>query len=92
MGNESRSYAIVNGTALPPILDTIYSGALCENGPNTGVTTRRVNITIATMFPKIMVGQRGLRSGPSEIQTARMEYTAVNALPRVGYSFYDIRS
>lgn len=84
------TYAIVKGTALPPILDRIYSGARCENGPKTGVTTRSTKITIATRFPKMIVGQRRPRRGPSEIQTARREYTAVNALPSVGYSFLEM--
>lgn len=88
---SSAIHAIVNGTALPPMEDTIYSGARCENGPNTGVTTSNTKITMAAKFPKMIVGQRRPRSGPSEIQTARREYTAVNALPRVGYSFYFTR-
>jgi hypothetical protein len=79
---------MVNGTALPPIEDRIYSGALWEKGPNTGVTTSNVKITMATRFPKMIVGQRRPLNGPSEIQTARREYTAVKAFPMVGYSFY----
>jgi hypothetical protein len=42
---------------------------------------------MATRFPKMIVGQRRPRRGPSEIQTARSEYTAVKALLIVGYSF-----
>jgi hypothetical protein len=53
-----------------------------------GVTTSRVNMIMAIRFPKMIVGQRRPLNGPSEIQTARREYTAVKALPRVGYSFY----
>jgi hypothetical protein len=78
---------MVSGTALPPIEDMIYSGARWEKGPNTGVTTSSVKITIATKFPNKITGYRRPLKGPSEIQTAKREYTAVKALPRVGYSF-----
>jgi hypothetical protein len=62
---------MVNGTALPPIEDKIQSGARCEKGPKTGVTTSKAKMTIATRFPKMIVGQRRPLRGPSEIQTAR---------------------
>jgi hypothetical protein len=45
-------------------------------------------MTIATRFPKMIIGKRRPLKGPSEIQTARREYTTVKALPMVGYSFY----
>lgn len=70
---NSDIHAMVKGTAVPPIEDTMYSGALWEKGPNTGVTTRRTKITMATRFPKIIVGQRRPLKGPSESQTAVKE-------------------
>lgn len=87
-GGGTKTYAMVNGTTLAPIEDTIYSGARCENGPNTGVTTSRTKTTMATRFENRITGYRRPRRGPSEIHTASKEYTAVKALPIVGYSFY----
>lgn len=86
----SDIHAMVKGTALPPILDKMYSGARWLNGPNTGVTTSKTKMTMATTLPK--VGHLRPLSGPSEIQTARREYTAVKALPSVGYSFWKVIS
>ena len=91
-GKEQSTHAIVKGTALPPIEDTMYRGARWEKGPNTGVTTSKTKITMATKFPKMIMGQRRPLMGPSEIQSARREYTTVKALPRVGYSFYNKRT
>lgn len=83
-----RTYAMVNGTAAPPIPEQIQSGARWEKGPKTGVAASRLNMTMATRFPKIIIGQRRPFKGPSDIQTAVREYTAVNAFESVGYSFY----
>jgi hypothetical protein len=65
----------------------MYSGALCENGPMTGVTANRVNTTMAIILENKITGHRRPRNGPSEIHTHVSEYTAVKAFPRVGYSF-----
>lgn len=43
---------------------------------------------MAMTLAKIINGQRRPLRGPSEIQTAAREYTAVKALPMVGYSFW----
>ena len=56
----------------------------------TGVTASNTNTTIAIIFENRMTGHRRPRKGPSEIHTHVREYTAVKALPRVGYSFYHI--
>lgn len=84
---SSAIQAMVNGTILPPIVDTMYSGALCEKGPMTGVTASSVKIMIAIMLEKRMTGHRRPLRGPSDIHTQVKEYTAVKALQRVGYSF-----
>jgi hypothetical protein len=84
---SSAIHAMVNGTMLPPIDDTIYRGARCENGPITGVTANKVKTTIATVLEKSMTGHRRPLRGPSDIQTQIKEYAAVKALPIVGYWF-----
>lgn len=89
---SSAIHAIVKGTILPPMDDIIYNGARCEKGPMTGVTTNKANMTMAIMFENSMTGHRRPLKGPSEIQTQVNEYTAVKALPRVGYSFCRVSS
>jgi hypothetical protein len=84
---SSAIHAIVKGTMLPPIVDTMYSGALCEKGPMTGVTASNVKMMIAHILEKRMTGHRRPLRGPSDIHTHVNEYTAVKALHRVGYSF-----
>lgn len=66
---SSAIHAIVKGTMLPPIEETMYSGARCENGPITGVTASKVKTMMAIMLEKRMMGHLRPRSGPSEIQT-----------------------
>ena len=66
---SSAIHAIVNGTMLPAILDTIYSGARCENGPMMGVVASREKTMTAIVLEKRITGQRRPLSGPSEIQT-----------------------
>jgi hypothetical protein len=89
---SSDIHAIVKGTILPPMDDTMYNGARCEKGPMTGVTASKVNTTMAIMLENRMIGHRRPRNGPSEIQTQVKEYTAVKALPSVGYSFCQVAS
>ena len=89
---SSDIHAIVKGTILPPMDDTMYNGARCEKGPMTGVTASKVNTMMAIMLEKRMIGHRRPRNGPSEIQTQVKEYTAVKALPSVGYSFCQVVS
>jgi hypothetical protein len=66
---SSAIHAIVNGTMLPPIDDTMYKGARCENGPMTGVTASNVKTTTAIVFENSMIGHRRPLRGPSDIQT-----------------------
>ena len=54
---------------LPPMDETMYSGALCEKGPMTGVAASKEKTTTAMVLEKRMMGQRRPRRGPSEIQT-----------------------
>ena len=70
---SSAIHAMVRGTILPPILDKMYRGALCEKGPMTGVTASRVKMIIAMKLEKRITGQRRPRRGPSEIQTQTRE-------------------
>ncbi|KAL1610699.1 hypothetical protein SLS60_002369 [Paraconiothyrium brasiliense] len=60
---SSAIHAIVKGTILPPIDDTMYSGARCEKGPMTGVTTSKAKTTIAIIFENKMIGHRRPRKG-----------------------------
>jgi hypothetical protein len=85
---SSAIHAMVKGTMLPPIDDTMYKGARWANGPITGVTASRVKMTMAIVFENSMTGHRRPLRGPSEIQTQVKEYTAVKALPIVGYWFF----
>jgi hypothetical protein len=84
---SSAIHAIVNGTMLPPIDDTMYKGARWENGPMTGVTARSVNTMMAIVFENSMTGHRRPLRGPSDSHTQVNEYAAVKALPIVGYWF-----
>ena len=87
---SERSSAIqakVSGTMLPPIEDTMYSGARCEKGPMTGVAASKAKMTMAIMLENKMTGHRLPFNGQSEIQTHNKPYTAVKALPIVGYVF-----
>lgn len=68
----------------------MYNGARCEKGPMTGVTASKVKMMTAIMLEKRITGHRRPFNGPSEIQTQVKEYTAVKALPSVGYSFYQM--
>lgn len=54
----------------------------------TGVAASNAKTTMAITLENKMTGHRLPFSGPSEIQTHVKPYTAVKALPMVGYVFW----
>jgi hypothetical protein len=84
---SSAIHVIINGTILPPIVETIDNGARCENGPMIGLVASSEKMMTAIMLEKRMIGHRRPLRWPSESHVHVKEYTVVKALLRVGYSF-----